>query len=393
MNANHKSHAKQNQQPDAKPTPAITAKRFVDIEPKPLEWLWLDYIPLGTITLLDGNPDLGKSFLTVDLAARVSRGWVMPDEQVSKREPAGVILASAEDDPARTIRPRLEAAGADLTKVISMDMIDGRPLVLPDDLEHIERVIVFNGVKLLVFDPLFAFLTGKVDANKDHDIRRVLHQVKDMAERTQCAFLIVRHLNKRTSDTEAIYRGGGSIGILGASRSILLLGPHPEDVSMRVLARIKGNLSPQPAHLGFRFEDFELESIKTARLEWIGEMDVDVSELLKHHGGKRSSPALENAKQWLAKHLENDAMPQTEIIDAAKRAGISLATLKRAKKEIKVKSDKASVAGGWIWKLPAITCKHSVPTQEIQTGYDLNPLGETSEKNADSPQEAQIDTS
>lgn len=327
---------------------------YAEIEAQPLDWLWQDYIPLGAITLIDGNPDLGKSFFTVDLAARVSRGRGMPSDggTDSEIEPAGVVMASAEDDPARTIRPRLEAAGADLERVIPMTMIDGRPLVLPDDLNHIETNVMAKQAKLVVIDPLFAFLTSKVDSNSDHDIRRVLHLLKEMAERCQCAVVVVRHLNKRSSDGEPIYRGGGSIGILGASRSTLLLGPHPSETGLRVVARIKGNLSPQPAALGFRFESVILPTGDTARLSWIGEVEVEASELLKHHGGRKQGNALSEAKSWLECQLANGAKLAHLIAQAATKDGISESTLKRAKLALQVKSDRPSFDGGWLWELP-----------------------------------------
>lgn len=328
---------------------------FAEIVAQPLEWLWQDYIPLGTITLLDGNPDVGKSFLTIDLATRVTRGWHMPPRGGidSECQPSTVLIASAEDDPSRTIRPRLEAAGADLTRVMPIAMIHDRPMVLPDDLMFIEEIAKATRAKLVVIDPLFAFLTGKVDANKDHDIRRVLHLLKEMAERSRCAVVIVRHLNKRSSDNEPIYRGGGSIGILGASRSTLLLGPHPAKTGVRVIARIKGNLSPQPAALGFRFEEESLPIGKIPKLGWIGEVDIEPADLLKHHGGKRQSQALEAAMTWLANQLANGARPAQFIEEAAAKEGFSESTLKRAKKELGVKSHRPSFDGGWQWELPA----------------------------------------
>lgn len=365
---------------------------YAEIEAKPLEWLWPDYIPLGAITLIDGNPDLGKSFFTIDLAARVSRGWRMAPEGGidSECEPAGVVLASAEDDPARTIRPRLEAAGADLERVSPMTMINSRPLVLPDDLNHIESVVKAMQAKLVVIDPLFAFLTGKVDSNKDQDIRRVMHLLKEMAERSSCAVVVVRHLNKRSSDNEPIFRGGGSIGILGASRSTLLLGPHPTETGLRVIARIKGNLSPQPAALGFRFETVVLPTGPTARLSWIGEVEVDTVELLKHHGGKKQGQALDSAKTWLASQLLNGAKPAQVIEQAAVKEGISESTLKRAKHSLGVKSDRTSFAGGWLWEFPS---KAINPNEEDQTIIELTPLDESERKCSRSTQGDQPDTS
>lgn len=333
-----------------------------------IDWLWLDRIPLGTITLVDGNPDVGKSLLTTDLAARVTRGRRMPpiDDHDPLATPASVLVLSAEDDPARTIRPRMEAAGAELSRVHLLGEIKGRPPVLPDDLETITELIFAHHVRLVVIDPLMAYLTGKVDSHKDSDIRRVMHRLKEMAEKTQAAVVLVRHLNKMSSEQEPILRGGGSIGILGAARSALLVGPHPGDVGLRVVARIKGNLSTTPAHLAYRILQ---DDNGQPRLEWLPEpVDINPKDLLQHHGGRRSD-ALEVAKEFLQGQLAKGERLAGNLVEAAQMKDISERTLRRAAAELQVVKVPPKTKGGpWTWKLP-----QDLPSQVWPNGPEAWP--------------------
>lgn len=326
------------------------------LEAKPVDWLWRDYIPAGMLTLIDGDPGLGKSFLTIDLAARVSRGLPMPPHGGAPiAEPAGVLLCNAEDDPARTIRPRLEAAGADLQRVHLPDVRaaegQARPVVLPDDLPELETIIVAHGVRLVVIDPFMAFLAGAVDSHKDSDIRHVLHRLKDMAERTRAAIVIVRHLNKMVSVGDPMYRGGGSIGIIGAARSAFLIGRRPQEDGHRVLARVKGNLCPEPPALAFR--------IGEGRLGWIGETDLRAEDLL----ARRSSPgrpadAIEEAKTFLADALAAGERLARDVEAEAERQGISGRTLERAKRDLGIIAIRPVSSGGpWGWRLPGEAAK------------------------------------
>ncbi len=258
----------------------------------------------GVLTLLDGDPGVGKSTLAVELAAHVSRGTsivvpppVLPEpppyygdrprEQkrppappppAPPRPPAGVLLLSAEDDPARVIRPRLEAAGADLQRVFVLDHLPGRgdqPVQLPRDVAALRKIIERQGVALLVIDPLMAYLGRGINVASDPHVRRALHRLKVLAEQTQCALLIIRHLNK-TAHLPALYRGGGSIGILGACRLALVVGKDPTDENRRVLAMNKCNLSERPPSLCFH-----LEARGTASaLVWDGACDWTAEEVL-----------------------------------------------------------------------------------------------------------------
>jgi hypothetical protein len=289
------------------PTKVPRVLTLADIQRKPTDWIWDRRIARGTITLLDGDPGLGKSFLTLAVASRVTRGYQMPpDVGLSGVSPGSVLLMSAEDDPARTIRPRLDELGADLARVhLLAEVQDGatvRPPVLPDDLDDIETLVVERSITLVVIDPVMAFLGGKVDSHKDSDVRKVLHGIKTMAERTQAAVVIVRHLNKLVGVDSAIYRGGGSIGIIGAARSALLVGKHPDNPEARVLCRSKGNLSLAPSALAYKIRSTD----HGATVEWLGEVDLSADDLLRRR-------PTDEAKQ--AEKAKSDAVQLLDALD------------------------------------------------------------------------------
>jgi hypothetical protein len=254
------------------------------VKPKKVEWLWPGRIPRGCITILDGDPGLGKSMVSQDIAARETRGALMPCESatIHPRTPGAVLFLNGEDDLARTVRPRLDAMCADLSRVFSLENIvtEGakRPPMLPDDNGAIERIVTERGISLVVIDPLMGFLNCETtDSHKDSDIRRVLLLLRDMAERTQVAVLLVRHLNKLVNVSEAVYRGGGSIGIIGAARSALLIAKHPDDEESRVLGRTKGNLCAEPEPLTYRIAASDGQP---PTIEWDGTTDIDFGRIL-----------------------------------------------------------------------------------------------------------------
>ena len=253
--------------------------RLLDsVESEQVSWLWPGRIPRGKLTLIDGDPGTGKSAMTMDLAARVSVGRTFPDDSLCER--GGVVLLSAEDGLPDTIRPRLEAAGADLGSILSLATIaDGdseRLLSIPEDLGIIKRGIERVDAQLVIVDPLMAFLSGAVNSHRDQDVRRALAPLAKLAEETGAAVVVVRHLNKG-SDGNALYRGGGSIGIIGAARSALLVAKHPEDDRKRVLANLKSNLAGAAGSLAFTLDGAANGAV---RVEWQGETPLDASALL-----------------------------------------------------------------------------------------------------------------
>jgi hypothetical protein len=223
-------------------------------------------------------------------------------------EAAGVVIISGEDGVADTILPRTNAAGGDPSKIVVLNTVpdrDGRErfLSLPEDISHVKRAIARVGAKLAIFDPLMAFLSSSLDAHRDHHVRRVLAELAALGEDTGAAVVVVRHLNKASS-TNPLYRGGGSIGIVGAARSALLVAKHPEDDQRRVLASQKSNLAEAPSSLEFALAEAYNSAV---RVEWKGETSLKANALLAtpvSEDERREMMALSNAVTELLK--END---------------------------------------------------------------------------------------
>jgi hypothetical protein len=256
----------------------LVGRLLSEIVPERVDWLWPGRIPKGKLTICEGDPGEGKSAMTTDFAARVSVGSAWPDG--TECEAGGVVLCSAEDGEADTIRPRLDAAGGDPSKVLTLATVpDGtseRLLSIPEDLGIIGQGISRVGATLVVIDPLSAFLSGNVNSHRDQDVRRALAPLAKLAEETGAAVFVVRHLNQ-SKGGNPIYRGQGSIGIVGAARSALLVAKHPEDERRRVLASLKSNLAKPMPSLAFTL----LESDNGAvRVEWKGETPHTAAALL-----------------------------------------------------------------------------------------------------------------
>jgi archaellum biogenesis ATPase FlaH len=333
--------------------------RLADVMPERVAWLWSGYIPLGKVTVLDGDPGLGKSLTTLDLAARVTTGSTMPDGTPGIQ--GGVVLLSAEDDLADTIRPRLDAAGADLSKVVALDAVTAtdpdtgeaneRPVYLPGDLPSLKEAITANEAKLVVIDPLMAFLEGDVNAHRDQDVRRALRPLTTLAQETGAAVLIVRHLNKAPGG-KAIYRGGGSIGIAGAARSALLIAEHPDDEQRRVLARVKSNLAESVPALAYQVVE---HTPGVPRVDWQGATEHTATNLLAVPQDADERSATDECEEWLRDLLNEQGgqMPVKDVQAEARKAGHSEKVLRSARmrcceRPIKV-GDFAD--SKWVWRL------------------------------------------
>lgn len=324
-----------------------------EVKAEPVEWLWSGRVPLGELTILDGDPGTGKSTLLTALAAHLTTGRGLPDHKGDPDE-GGAVYVTTEDSPARTIRPRLEAAGADTTRVLLLPSVpdgegDPRPLMLPEDIAILEQAVERVGARLVVIDPLMAHLGGSVNAHKDSDVRRALAPLADLAHRLETAVVVVRHLNK-SGRTAAIYRGGGSIGIIGAARVGLLLAEHPEQEDVRVLAPVKNNLAVFPPSLTFALEQAEGRDV--ARVEWLDTCSLTADELLQGEGPGRSDEKRQEARDFLEEILSDGPVPAQEVKDEADEKGIATMTLRRAKDALNIEKEKREFQGPWMWTLP-----------------------------------------
>ncbi|MDP9250164.1 MAG: AAA family ATPase [Chloroflexota bacterium] len=368
-------------QPLSAPGPVLVS--LASVQPERVSPVWEGRVFRGKVHLVEGDPDLGKTTAALDLAARVSTGAPMPDDSPGIIA-GGVVIASAEDGLADTIRPRLEAAGADLERIVALTAIvdaDGERMPgLPSDLAAIEVAIAKVDAALVIIDPLMAYLDATVNSWRDQDVRRALAPLARLAERTGCAIVAIRHLNK-SAGSHALYRGGGSIGIIGAARVALLVAQDPDDPERRILATVKNNLAPHPPSLAFRLVGDETHG--AARIEWLGESEHGASALLAMPADEDERGALDEACKVLRVILADGAVPAKDAEREAYLAGLTRATLLRARKAVGVVAEKVGRPGEsdqhWQWRLAAKALteprRHSYPDGESLRS-EMSPFGD-----------------
>jgi hypothetical protein len=308
-----------------------------EITARPVEWLWPGHLGPGKLAVLDGDPGMSKSFVALDLCARLSTGRPWPDGNPGP-PPAASIYLNGEDGAEDTIAPRLDALGADRAGVFLIDRGEGdlaAPLTLPDQADVLEALVIQAQARLLVIDPIMAFFSPGVNTSSDAAVRRALAPLAALARRHACAVLMIRHLTK-LARTRAIYRGLGAIGLVGSCRSGWLVAEEAEGSPRRVLAQLKGNLSaPQPS---LAFQVVEPEG-GPPTLQWLGPVSATADDLLgRGRPPGREPAALEAAMIFLREALADGPLPVSEVWDRAQVAGVSEGTLKRAKGKLKVRS-------------------------------------------------------
>lgn len=332
------------------------------VQRKPIEWLWQDWLPLGKLALVSGDMDLGKSTMLIDLAARITRGWAMPDESMPCLT-GDVIMLTAEDDEEDTLEPRLAAAGADLDRVHFVSYLKRsnvkleEPFAIPDHADILESIVQRTHAALIIFDPLVAFLANGVDENKNGPVRRAIRPLYQLCKRQRCSAIGLRHLNKG-GGTKAKYRGGGTVGLGAACRSELMVVADPDvppNTAGSVLAWVKGNLTGnRPSSLRFGFDRSEIEGI--ARIGWKGTSSLSASELLEAEvSSYEERSTIEEAIDFLRDFLADEPRLKKDVIKAGREQGISRATIDRARARIGIIVQKAPLQDGKFvgneWKL------------------------------------------
>ena len=328
---------------------------IADVQSRPVQWLWRGWIPKGKVTLLEGDPGLAKSLLTLDLAARITKGLPMPDGAHCER--GSVVIVNAEDGLEDTVKPRLEVAGADILRChwLNFSLEDGQQtLVIPNRMDALKKKIEESKAVLVIIDPFVAYLEKRINSWNDQDVRRAMAVLSQLAEQTGAAIVLIRHLNKKEDVKNKMYRGGGSIGIIAAVRSGLLVALDSHDSSLRVLSSNKANLSAAPTPLLFGVESVEYDGSEEGmpQIVWHGKQ----SQAARHSASSNvheNNSALEDAKEFLRESLGQRPQQSTQLYRDAKDSKISIATLLRAKTELKVKSVRNGFGdeGIWFWKL------------------------------------------
>jgi hypothetical protein len=331
-----------------------------DVPMKRVDWLWNSHIALGKMTLIDGNPGVGKSTLTLDVVARVTAGSKMPDGASSCLDgPRGVVLLSAEDGAGDTIRPRLQGMGGDPSKVLLLTGVvtkDGERMPNIGDLNAIKQAVERVDAALIVIDPLFAY-TGKNDAHRDSEMRSALAPLIIMCEAMGVALLVLRHLNKNANGGAAMYRGGGTIGIIGAARCAFIASRDPEEEKKYVFAPNKINLCDHPSALAYHLEGVsigisgDVGVVATSRVVWDGTVDISADALVAPTEVRESSSQLEDAKSFLIEELRGGPMLTSTVDTHAKQQGYSPRTLKRARKALGIVAYREDAAAQSPWML------------------------------------------
>ena len=295
--------------------------RMSDVELTPVDWLWKPYLPFGKLSVLQGNPGEGKTYFAIHLAAACTNGKLMPN--MERLEPFNVIYQTAEDGLGDTVKPRLIEAGADLDRVLVIDDSDVQ-LTLSD--ERIEKAIIENNAKLVIIDPIQAYLGADVDMNRANEVRPIFMRLGQVAQRTGCAILLIGHLNK-AAGMQSLQRGLGSIDIAAAVRSVLFIGKLKHDPTMRILTHEKSSLAPPGVSLAFSLGD-------EGGFRWVGEYDITADEMLSGIEPQRETKT-QQAKDLICALLAGGKQVLSEDIDkAALERGIPGRTVRDAKREL-----------------------------------------------------------
>ena len=295
--------------------------RMSDVELTPVEWLWKPYLPFGKLSVLQGNPGEGKTYFAMHLAAACTNGKLLPN--MERMEPFNVIYQTAEDGLGDTVKPRLIEAGADLDRVLVIDDSDVQ-LTLSD--ERIEKAIVENNARLVIIDPIQAYLGADVDMNRANEVRPIFMRLGQVAQRTGCAILLIGHLNK-AAGMQSLQRGLGSIDIAAAVRSVMFIGKLKHDPTMRILTHEKSSLAPPGVSLAFSLGD-------EGGFRWVGEYDITADEMLSGIEPQRETKT-QQAKDLICALLAGGKQVLSEDIDkAALERGIPGRTVRDAKREL-----------------------------------------------------------
>jgi predicted ATP-dependent serine protease len=312
--------------------------KMSEIQTQEIEWLWYPFIPYGKLTIIQGDPGDGKTTMVLNLAAKLSKGEQM-DEGMDITEPTTVIYQTAEDGLADTVKPRLELAGADCERIVVIDESD-KSLSMVD--ERLEEAIQKTKAKLLILDPIQAYLGGGMDMNRANEARDMTKKLGALAEKYKCAIVLIGHMNK-ASGNKAAYRGMGSIDFFAVARSVLLVGRVEGEPELRAVVQIKNNLAA--------FGHPKAFALSEDGFRWMGDYEITADEVLGGIAPKANK--MEQAKRMLRELAETtNAVQSSEVFEMADEQGISKRTIENAKKELGIRAKK--INNSWYWELSGI---------------------------------------
>ena len=312
--------------------------RMSEVESQEVKWLWYPFIPYGKLTIIQGDPGDGKTTLVLNIAAKLSKGECL-DSDMDVQEPVSVIYQTAEDGLADTVKPRLEIAGTDCEKILVIDESD-KSLSMAD--ERLEEALAKTEAKVLILDPIQAYLGGGMDMNRANEARDMTKKLGLLAEKYKCAIILIGHMNKAAGN-KAAYRGMGSIDFFAVARSVLLVGRIEGQKNTRAVVQIKNNLSA--------FGHSKAFELTEEGFHWLGDYEITADELLGGITPKANKK--ERAKQLIYELAETNSVVKSEdIVNLAEEKGISKRTLENAKKELGIKGKR--IGESWYWKLDEI---------------------------------------
>lgn len=331
-----------------------------EVDEESTRWFWgPSYMPEAAFTLIDSDPGEGKSTLLIDVAARYTRGDSMPPHTApdGTYDSGSVLLLYGEDDLRRTVAPRAKAAGARMDRFHAMRTVtingtDEQIIQLPRDIDILERIVVDKKIGLIGIDVLSCFIEAGLSMNDDAHMRKLTTPLCAMLERTRATAIVLRHLNKK-ENTRGMYRGGGSIGIVAASRAAFAIAGSPDDPEVKVLTSIKSNLGPRPRSLTYTIEQLGA----TSRIIWGGHSDLTAADVLqpsKQGGGGK----VEVAKSIIADVLASGPRGSNEVEQACLDAGLSKGTYWNARRALGVKAEKTEFNGNWLLTMPGSNGAH-----------------------------------
>lgn len=312
--------------------------RMSEVQSQEVEWLWYPFIPYGKLTIIQGDPGDGKTTLVLNIAAKLSKGKGL-DGDMNVQEPVNVIYQTAEDGLADTVKPRLELAGAECERILVIDESD-KSLSMSD--ERLEEALIRTRAKVLILEPIQAYLGGGMDMNRANEARDMTKKLGALAEIYQCAILLIGHMNK-ASGNKAAYRGMGSVDFFAVARSVILVGRVEGEPNTRAVVQIKNNLAAFGHPKAFMLSE--------NGFHWIGDYEITADEVLGGIAPKANK--LEQAKQLLRELAEtSNAISSNEVFDMAEEQGLSKRTLENAKKELGIRAKK--INNSWYWELDRI---------------------------------------